>query len=515
MNTDSRTSKSIRNIVVSIGCQILMTLIGFFSRKIFLVFLDAEYLGLNGLFSSILSVLSLAELGIGPAMIFSLYKPLADGDFEICRSLMHIYRKAYTVIGIIILTSGCIVSPFVKNMISEIPQQIHSLEIIFLLFVLDTSISYFFSYKRSILTASQEHYKIDTVHMVAYLLRNCIQIIVLWISQNYFLYLAIQIGSTVLENVTLSLLVDKRFPWLKGTGPVRHLPEKVHAEIIRNVKAMVLHKVGGIVLDAIDNLLISRFFGLLFLGLYANYLLVINAVHSFTASFFTAVSASVGDFGAQKSKEESYQLYKNISFLNFGMAMFCTICIAVLLPPFIRLWLGKDFVIQQNVFIIIVINFYIICMRRTNLMFKESYGFPWADRYKPLIAALVNLIVSILLAKKYGVIGVFIGTTFTQMTVVVWVEAYVVFKNIFQVRITVFLKQYLSMTVVTGCLCLITYFTCALIPMHDLRGFAGTCIICLFLPSTMFIVLYRKTDEFAYAISIIKSKFLNVKSVKG
>ena len=513
MVADSRTSKSIKNIIISIICQILMTLIGFISRKVFLIFLDAEYLGLNGLFSSVLTVLSLAELGIGPAMIFSLYRPLADGDIQVCRSLMRIYRKTYAAIGVIILIVGGILSPFVKNLISEVPEQINRLEIIFLLFVVETSISYLFSYKRSIITASQFHYKIDAVHTAAYFLRNCLQILVLVFFRNYYVFLVVQIGSTVLENITLSLWVDKYFPWLSLNKPVNELPKKVRIEIVRNVKAMVFHKIGGIVIDTIDNFLISKFFGLLFLGFYSNYLLVINAVHKLTASFFTAISASIGDFGARKNKEDSYRLYKKISFLNFWMAAFCTVCVFVLLPPFIQLWLGEKFVISQNIFVVIAINFYITCMRRTNLVFKESYGFPWADRYKPLVAAVVNLWISILLATKYGVIGVLIGTTITQLTVVVWVEAYVVYKNIFQMQITDFLKKYLYMAIITCGLCLITDLICSLLPMYIWIGFIIACTICVLLPNIIIIVLYRKTDEFVYIVSIIKNRVLKVKSV--
>ena len=481
-----------------------MTVIGFFARKTFLLVLDAEYLGLSGLFSSVLTMLSLAELGIGPAMIFSLYKPLADHDIPVCKALMRLYKKAYLIIGSVILGIGLIVSPFITGLLKNIPEQINHIHFIFILFVVDTAISYFFSYKRSLIIASQSHYKIDSVHTVTYLLRNGCQIVILFLTENYIFYLFIQILSTACENLWLSKWVDRKYDWLADGKDAEALSKEIYLPIIRNVRAMIFHRIGGVVFDAIDNVLISRFFGVLFLGLYSNYLLVIDAVKKCVSSVFSAVSASIGDFGATEGAESSYTLYKRISFLNFWIALFCSTCIYVLLPPFIELFFGEEYKISHNIFIVIAINFYIECMRKTVLTFKESYGLPWYDRYKPIVGAIVNIITSVTLALRWGVIGVFIGTTITQLCVNVWVEAEVVFKHAFNKNVICFLKDYVLYAAIGFIISFFSQFICANVCFFSNFGnFALKCLICIWLSNTAILIIFHRTEEFQYMRKIV------------
>lgn len=486
--------------------QLLMIIVGFFARKAFLIVLDAEYLGVSGLFSSVLTMLSLAELGIGPAMIFSLYKPLAEQNIPVCRSLMRLYKKAYLIIGSVVLGIGLIVSPFITGFIKDIPEQIEHIHWIFLLFVVDTAISYFFSYKRSLIIASQSYYEIDIAHTTVYILRNIIQIIILFLTGNYFLFLLVQILSTVSENIWLSQWANKKYSWLSEKKAVDPLSKDVYLPIVRNVKAMIFHRIGGVVVDSIDNLLISYFFGVLFLGLYSNYLLVIDAVKKCVNSIFSAVSASIGDFGATEDADNSYLLYRRVFFINFWIAAFCATCIYILLPPFIGLFFGEEYRIDHAIFVVIALNFYIECMRRTILTFKESFGLPWYDRYKPLVGATVNLVTSIILSLRLGVIGVFIGTTITQLCVNVWVEAKVVFNHAFQKSFLLFFRQYLFYGVLWLLIVGLTQVVCS-----AFSGFSGiyqfilSCLVCLLVPNLCVAVFLFPADEMKYFRKMIRN----------
>lgn len=501
----TRTSKSLRNIFVALSCQLLMTVAGFAARKVFLLVLDTEYLGLSGLFSSVLTMLSLAELGIGPAMIFSLYKPLADNDIQVCRSLMRLYKKVYLIIGTVILSAGILISPFISVFLKEVPGQIGHISFIFVLFVIDTAISYFFSYKRSLIIADQSYYQIDIAHTATYILRNGMQIAVLFLTGSYYLFLVIQILSTVCENLWLSKWADKYFGWLKDCAKAEPLPREIRTPIVRNVKAMVFHRVGGVVSDAIDNVVISYFFGVAFLGLYSNYLLVIDAVKKFVTAIFSAISASIGDFGTTEGEESSYILYRRIEFLNFWIAVFCSTCIYVLLPPFIGLFFGEQYKIDQRIFIMVSVNFYIEFMRKTILTFKESYGLPWYDRYKPIVGAVVNIITSVAFSFKFGIIGVFIGTTITQLCVNVWVEAKVVFNHAFGKSVLVFLEEYMVYAGI--CFAVITLtkgINGMLWGFSDSVNFIIGCFICVLLPNIIVVILFNHTEEMRYVKSMIK-----------
>lgn len=508
----SRTSKSILNIITAILGQIFIILIGFISRKIFILYLDAEYLGLNGLFSSILTVLSLTELGLGPAMIFSLYKPLAENDISICKALMGLYRKAYLIIGSIVLVVGWCITPFITYLIKDIPENISGIHYIYIMFVLNAAISYFYSYKRSLITASQNQYQINAVHTAVYFCMNILQIIVLLLTHNYYCFLGIQVLSTFAENIVLSVRVDKRFPWMKDNKEYNEIPAQIRNEIMRNVKAMIFHRFGGIVTDAIDNILISKFFGLLFLGLYSNYLVIFSAIKSVLQTFFSSITASIGDFGIQKSSEESYSLYRKIQFFNFWLISFCTICLFVLTNPFVEtFWLGKEYLISGEILNVVLLNFYFENMRRTILTFKEAFGLPWHDRFKPLIGAIVNLFFSTVLAIKWGVIGVFIGTTITLLGVNVWIEAYVVFKYVFHKSFLSFLKEYVFQAMLFGITLLCTLRICNLLSFQPFLNFVFRGIICLFFPNVIYWIIYRQSKEFKYIISLVNKYFMPAK----
>lgn len=503
----SRTSKSVKNIGIALIGQIAIILIGFVARKLFILFLSAEYLGLNGLFSSVLTVLSLMELGIGPAMVFSLYKPIAMNDISTCRALMSVYKKTYRVIGSAVLIVGICITPFITHLIKEVPEEISQIHIIYLLFVVNVSISYFFAYKRSFITASQNQYLIEGIHAVVYLMMNIVQIAILALTRNYILYLVVQIFSTFLENLVLSRMADNRYPWLREKTK-GELPDEKKQEIVRNVKAMVFHRVGGIVSDTIDNLLISKFFGLQFLGLYSNYLLVINALNSLTQKVFSAIVAGIGDFGAQKSPEDSYQLYKKIQFFNFWLITFCSVSLWILVNPFISLiWLGSDYLISLPILAAIILNFYISGMRKTILTFKEALGLPWYDRFKPLFGAAVNLIASVVLADWFGVIGIFIGTILMQFSVNVWFESMVLFKYGFCKKWSFFLKEYVLQTCVFLLITFVTSVINMLLPTGSISMFIVRCLLCLLIPNGIIILLFHNTDEFTYLISLSQKIF--------
>lgn len=500
----SRTTKSIKNIVVAIFCQIMIIIIGFVARKIFILFLSIEYLGLNDLFTSILTVLSLTDLGLGHAMIFSLYKPLADKDIPVCRALMSVYRKAYLIIGFVVLILGCGITPFITQLIKEIPPNVSGIHIIYVMFVINTSISYFFSYKRSLITASQNQYQINVVHIIIYFIMNSVQVLILVLTHNYYFFLCVQIIATFTENLVLSKKVMIMYPWLRENGEIIKIPQDILNTIVRNVKAMIFHRIGGIISDATDNLLISKFFGLLFLGIYSNYLLILNAIKGITQAFFSSITASIGDFGVQKSAEESFELYKKIQFFNYWLISFCSISLMMLINPFIEVvWLGKGYLISNSILIIVILNFYINNMRCTILTFKEAFGLPWYDRFKPLIGAIVNLFSSILLAKKWGVIGIFLGTTITQLSVNVWVEAYVVFKYGFHKSLFVFLKEYLLYNMIFLMNILITYAGCSLFSSFSISNFLIRCTFCLIIPNGIIYMIYHKTLEFQYILKLI------------
>ena len=496
----SRSEKSIKNLLTAVIGQAFGLLISFVSRIVFIRLLGTEYLGLNSLFSNILTVLSLAELGIGEAITFSLYKPLSKNDIKKCKMLMQFYKKVYTYIGIIILILGTLVCPFLTVFIKDLPN-IPNLNVIYIMFVVNTSVSYFFSYKRNLIIADQNRYIATIYRYVFYFLLNVVQIIYLLLTRNYLGFLIINIVMTIIENFLVSKKADKMYPYLLDKDKI-DLDKETKFEILKNTKAMMMHKVGSVVITSTDNILISSFVGLNAVGLYSNYYMIINALNTIFGQLFNSITASVGNLCAIESKEKQYSVFRKMFFLNFWIYGFSTVCLTCLFNDFITIWVGKSYVFSWNIVLIIIVNYYITGMRKAVLTFREASGLFYKDRWKAIVEAIVNLVTSIVLALKLGIFGVFLGTFISSVSVCVWVEPYVLYKYGFDKNLFDYFKTYLKYLISTIFVCFFCYFGCTFILFNSsLITFIIKTLFCVILSNLLFYIIYRHTDEFNYFYS--------------
>lgn len=496
-----RTKSSIKNLFFAMTGQSAALIISFFSRIAFMQVLGTEYLGLNGLFTNILSILSLVELGIGPAMTFSLYKPLAENDTEKVKSLMRLYKKAYISIGIVILIFGIIITPFLEVFIKTNPN-IPYIHLIFLLFVLNAAISYFYSYKRSLIISDQKRYIATIYRYSFFVLLNIIQIIVLYLTHDFILFLVCQIIATFVENIIVSKKADKLYPFLKEKT-VRKLDKPTFSEITRNVRAMLAHRLGGVVVNSTDSLIISKFVGLVGVGLYFNYQLIINALNLITSQVFASITASVGNLGATEEEDKKRFIFNITFFINFWIYGFISICLVVLVNPFVELWIGKDYRLNINIVSIVIFNFYLTGMRKGVLTFRDALGIYWYDRHKPIFESIINLIVSLILVRELGMIGVFIGTTISTLTTSFWVEPYVLYKYGFKSSVIPFFSKYTLYTIVTVIACIITIIVTNMFYEVTIINFIIQLFICIVIPNIIFLLLFHRTDEFRYLYNLI------------
>lgn len=505
-----RTQSSIKNLKFAIVGQGIGVLVSFIARIAFIQYLGTEYLGLNGLFTNILTILSLVELGVGPAMNFSLYKPLAENDTEKVKSLMKLYQKAYVLIGIVVTVLGLSILPFLEIFLREIPD-IPNINIIYALFVANTAISYFFSYKRSLIISDQKRY-IATFYRYAFFSGlNILQIIVLFLTQNFILFLLLQIFATFTENIVVSKRADDLYPYLKDKN-VKKIDKETLNQIIKNVKAMVIHKLGGIVVNSTDNILISRFVGLTQVGLYSNYLLVISSLNLIIAQVFSSITASVGNLGAT-DKNRTELIFNVTLFINFWIYGMISILLTVVFNPFIELWIGKDYIFTSNIVLVLILNFYLNGMRKAVLTFREAMGLYWQDRYKPIFESVINLVVSLILVKSFGIIGVFIGTTVSTITTCLLVEPYVLYKYGFKSSVRPYFTKFSLYTVVAIITCVITFSSGILFDRITLFNFIMQLLISVLVPNIIFILVFYKSKEFKFLYGILNN--FVIKKLKG
>ena len=508
MNTRSRIDNSIRNVKYTAIAQAVNFLIIFVSRRIFLKILSTEYLGLNGTFSNIISMLSLAELGLGSAICFCLYKPIYNKDEKLINSIMAFYRKAYNIIGASVFVIGAALTPFLNFIVEELPQISH-IRLIYIIFVLNSACSYFFIYKKTLLIADQKQYISNVVHQTAVFFINLFQIVLLLITKNYFSYLIIMVLGTLIQNIVVSVIVNKKYEYLdyKSAQP---LSKEQKREIFRQIGAMSSHRIGGVVVNGTDNLIIAKCINVISVGLYSNYFLIKNTVISVISLLFQSVTSSVGNLGARENSEKRKAEVFNMLYLLAAMIIgFCSVSLFVLFNPFIELWVGKEYLLDFKTMFIIVINFYMLGMRQPVLCVRDALGIFWYDRYKPIAESVLNIAFSIPLAFKFGIFGVLLGTLLSTVLTSFWVEPKVLYKYGFKQKLfPYFLKYfaYLGVTAVSGLAC---YYASRFVNTeYGIVNLLIKACLCVVINGFIFLIVYSRTASFKMLFEILKNKFL-------
>ena len=508
----SRTKNSVKNLTYALVGQGLGFIVSFVARIFFIRILGSEYLGLNGLFTNILTILSLAELGVGEAITYSLYKPLAENDTRKCTMLMQLYKRVYDIIGIAILVIGISLTPLLPYIINDMPD-IPNISLIYILFVINTAVSYFFSYKRNLIIADQKRYIATFYRYLAHFTFTFLEIIYLMLFKNYIGYLVIMILATLADNIMVSRKADKMYDFLKNSEKIP-LDKESKTSIAKNTKAMMMHKVGGVVVNSTDNVLLSMYVSLEAVGLYSNYFFITNALNSITTHVFNSLTASVGNLFATSDSKKAYRVFKDVYFLDYFMYSFICVSLLCLFNPFIELWLGKQFLFSFDIVCIIVINFYVTGMRKSVLTFREASGLFYKDRWKSVFEAIVNLVASIILAINFGTFGVFLGTLISSVTVCIWVEPLILYKYGFKEKLREYFKPYFLYLIITIISCSITYYLCSFINFGRVVSLILKAILCLIIPNTINILIFRKTDEFKYFKNLIKKLLQKLKRKK-
>ncbi|MBB6447573.1 lipopolysaccharide biosynthesis protein [Bacillus benzoevorans] len=506
MNNSGRVGKTIKNVSWTIIAQFLTYFVSFFYRTVFIYYLGIEYLGAQGLFSNILNLLSFAELGIGNAIIFSLYKPLSEKDYIKVNALLHIYKKLYFNIGCFVGVTGILITPFLDFFIKgdvNFPNK----ELIYILLVLDTASTYFFAYKKSLYSADQKEYKNTLILSLFSIISTIIQIIILILTKNFIFTLIIKVVFTILANASISYKVNKEYSVVFKEKLTEKLIKGLKVELFKKIRALLYHKFGSLAVNSTDNLLISIYFGLSSVGIYSNYLLLIGLVKAFLTQFTQSVSASIGNLTATETPEYAKQRFKLLEFINFWAYFFTTVCIYVLINPFIQLWIGEKYLFSPFLVTILVTIFYITGMRQNILSFRNALGLFWNDRYKPLIEAFINLFASIILLKYLGIAGVFIGTVISAVTTSLWIEPYILYRNYFKEGIKNYFVTYVFRVFITVISCWFLNFISNFVFYDNWQSFILLTTICILITNTIFILLHAKTSEYQKCYNIFKSIF--------
>lgn len=498
-----RTTNSIKNIYMSMVTQVVIILLGFLSRKVFLDNLGTEYLGVNGLLTNIISMLSLVEGGIGTSIVYNLYKPLADNDIPKITALIQLYKKIYSIIAVIVFALSLVTYPLVKLSMKN-GETIPYISIVYFIFVIRNVISYLNAHKWSLIYADQKNYILAKYNLAFNIITTICKIIVLSATKNYILFLLIEVVIFIVQNIYNGNIVNKMYPYIK-TKDKYVVGEDVKNNLITNVKALFLHNVGTYCVMGTDNLLIGMLINLKSVGLYSNYSMVIGQLSSVFTQVLGGIGASVGNLIATETKEKSYEVFKVTYFINFLIYSIGVTFLYNLLEPFIDWWLREGLLLDKVTFIILLVNFYITGLRQSVGTFKSRAGIFAQDKYVPLIESVINLGFSIILAKRFGISGIFMGTTISSLVLPVWIQAKLVYNEVFNKSVIEYFKSYVFYFLLTITVCILSTAICNRVTIEfKLISLVIKGIISIVMPSVIYIVLFYKTEEFKYLINVAK-----------
>lgn len=506
----SRLKNSMRNSFWGATSNLAATLLNFFVRTIFIKTLGNEYLGINGLFTNILYILSFAELGVGHAITYCMYKPVATNDKEKTKSLLRLYKKYYNIIGFIIFGIGILIIPFFPYIIKETPNISENLIIIYLLYLFETASSYFFRYKSSIITVNQKDYICDVVKLALSIIKSLIQVIVLIFTKNYILYLLIFVLSTLFTNIIISIIANKKYPFIleKDAKELDNLEKK---SILDNIKSLILYKLGRVSLSGTDNIIISSIIGISAVGLYSNYSLIIMAVSGIAYILLKGSISSIGNVNAIEKNEKKEELMKQILFVSTWLYGIITICLAILLSPFIEVWIGKEYLLNYSAVLASVFYILIDGLEFSSHTYISTLGYFKETKFSSLICAIINIVLSIFLGLKYGLFGIFISTSISKLLTTCWFDTYVIYKHEFKKSP---ISYYIKHITLLFCVCLnftICYFVTNLIGNGTIILFIIKAFVTFIISNIIFALLFYKTKEFKYVFDKLGGKLLCLK----
>lgn len=507
---NSRLKNSALNFASGFLGRVLTIFLNFIVRTIFIYCLNEAYLSVNGLYSNILTVLSLAELGFGSAMVYRMYAPMATKDYQKTAALLYFYRRIYAIIGAVIFGLGLCIIPFMDYIIKDKPD-VPGLTLYYILFLVNTTASYWFaSYKASVFSADQKDYIKTNTQNVTAIFQATVQIILLLVFRRYLLYLLVQIGCNIFLNLYVAHLADKRYPEIQKHRDAR-LSTDERCQIKKDVEALVLSRFGHVALNGTDNIIISAVVGVLWVGRLSNYALICDSVTSVLCQITAAITGSLGNFFATEDKPAGYELFKKIEFLNFWLYGFSFIALVVLLDPFVRLWAGEKFVLGLPIAFAIALNFFVAGYMNTLWVFRSTLGLFKQGKFRPIIVALLNIVLSILLGKLWGVFGVLFATFLSRAAVSLWYDPIILHKYGFGVSAKPFffayLKRVLLLTAVVVAMLMIRKLI--LLDSVTIIGFIVMVLLTAVIPNAVFWIVYRKKEEYRYFKDILKNRIIS------
>lgn len=500
---EGRTKRTINGTLWGVIEKIAAVFFPFLVRTILIKKMGAEYLGLNSLFTSILQVLNLAELGFGSAVIYSMYKPLAEGDNKLVCAIVTYLKKIYRVIGLIILLSGLLILPFVSFFIKgDVPNDVN-IYIIYLVYLINTTLTYFlFAYKMSLLNALQRNDLISKIGFITSTSLNILQIGILLILKNYYIYIIMVPACTILNSLLTSFVVDKYYSSFLGKEEIDSDTKK---QIKEKIFPLISTKIAGILLNSADTMVISAFLGLKSVAIYNNYYYVINALMGFIMVIYSSMQAGIGNALVKESMKKNIDNFNKFCFMNHWLITICSACLLCCYQPFIELWVGKEMMLPFGMVIMFVLYFYANMVQRIVVVYKDAAGIWKEDMVRCYLSSALNIIINISTVKFIGLYGVIGSTVIANLVGLPWM-AYILYKIKFKESSKDFYITELIDMIISSIICAICFIVSVKIKTSYI-GIVMKLIIAVVISNVLCFIVYKNNPQFSNSLNWIKDKF--------
>ena len=512
MAEKSRSEYAFLNMLSGLSGYVLNMLLGIVCRMVFTRVFTADYLGITGLFNNVIGMLSLAELGIGSAIVYALYEPLAKNDTAKIATLVKFYGKCYRVIGLVVFAVGLALMPFMDLIITEKPDIAENYNVIYLILLFNTASTYFFSYRSSLLVAAQKNYIITFFSNIMVVVQNIVQIVIILSFKSYIGYLLVSATGIFITNVYSYIVAQKQYPFIKKLKSAAPLSKEEKSGLVRNVRALTMNRIGGILVNSTDNIIITYFSNLASVGLLSNYTLLSTSVSSVLNIVFTSLNASVGNHNVSETKDKKLSMFNTINLANFWLYGWSSIGFVVLANDVVKLMFGEGYLLPVSIPLVVATNYYIVGMQNAVWTYSNTHGLFHQVRYVPIITASINLVASFALGRLWGLFGILLATVISRLLTSVWHSPYIVFKYVFGIHFKAYMKKYIWYAVVlvaTGAIC---WFVCSFINVSPIVNVIVKFIICCIIPNAIFLVLFRKREEFATLFGFVQGILGGIKN---
>lgn len=506
----SRTKKTLVNTISGIINRFGKAILDFILRSVFIYTLGIQYTGVSSVFTDILTMLSLSELGISTAIATALYKPLHDKDNEKMQRLMNFYKSAYRYIAFFIIIIGVILVPFLDKIVTNVPDIKENIKIIFIFYIIKTAFSYLLIYKTTILRADQKQYIIANKELLCFVIRYVIEIVFLILTKNFMIYLIVEIVATIIQNYIITQKAVKQYPEVFEKNNNR-LTKTEKKKLFKDIKGLSMYQISATIGNSIDNVLISGFIGTDLVGIVSSYTLIRKQIELILKQFFNAVIPSIGNLAAEENVDKQFMIFNRLFYISFFMVNFCSVSMFVIFNPFITAWLGKNYILSEQIVFVIAFDSFLYILLQAVASFRNANGLFVKGQFRPLCTAVINVILSIVLIKQLGIFGTILATIIARL-ITQWYDPYILFKSVFNKKFIYFYLKYLSYILIFGISCCITYMVGNIYNAENIiLNILYKSICCLIIPNLIVIICTFRTSEFSFVIRTIKDKIKNLK----